>query len=225
MCNLVNLVFTSGTSSEFDKEGFISETLARPPPGFSNKRNCLSNLCYGWWNRSATPSGEVCSRAVRVSTHTQSAHSLHARTLTQFHTYTHSARLTMLCWWTSRGRERCCPMWNKKGRKKRNWDCVAMQGMELNNTHTSTQSSGGMWCHFTHSSMSVNQFITFFYRLLQAALRVVSVQLVCTRIIRFFSGFCAAREKNRKGKLKGNRTVDGWLWWKLKSIQYEFVIF
>lgn len=83
-----------------------------------------------------------------------------------------------------------------------------MLGMELNtsthtHSHSNTQSSGGMWCHFTHSAMSVNQFITFFYQSLQAAVCVISVQLVWIRIMLAFFFFPiagAAREKNKREK-------------------------
>lgn len=82
-----------------------------------------------------------------------------------------------------------------------------MLEMELNtSTHTYTyrQSSGGMWCHFTHSAMSVNQFITIFYQSLQVAVCVISVQLVWIRIMLCFFFFFpvagAVREQNNREK-------------------------
>lgn len=76
--------------------------------------------------------------------------------------------------------------------------CAAMLEIELN-TSARTQSSGGMWCHFTHSAMSVNQFITSFFFLSVTSsytVRVISVQLVWIQImLAFLSAVGAAREK------------------------------
>ena len=180
----------------------------------------------------------ACSAHTSPSTHTH----------THTHRHTHSALLTMLCWWTSRGtvsREvRLLPnvrlkerREKKKSRRKKK-KAVGLRrragdGIKHKPTHTNTQSSGGMWCHFTHSAMSVNQFITFFfYQSLQAAVCVISVQSAWIRIMLAFS-FCSGcserekqegrREKKGKGRKKKEHCcrVVGWLWCSYFSSQLQ----
>lgn len=114
---------------------------------------------------------------------------------------------------------RLLPNVRLKERKRKKKKAVGLRrragdGIKHKPTHTNTQSSGGMWCHFTHSAMSVNQFITFFffYQSLQATVCVISVQSAWIRIMLAFSfcSGCSEREKQegRKREKRGGKKKE-----------------